>query len=158
MAFSRITKWFTTLGTLQAIPDNGQNTFALLADLAASQTQGATITRILMEMWASNDSINNPKTMDWGIVLLAGEAVSAGAFPDADDEDERVDWMGRGRMHVKTSNLNEGRDMGHMTRDLRAQRVIRDEFQQLRLIVDADANGAGGIFLTFAIRVLLKMP
>ena len=154
----RQTKWFTTLRTLQALADNTQLTFPLLADLSASQTQGATITRILIELWIANDITNNAKTMDWGIVLLAGEAVTAGGIPDAQDEDERVDWMGRGRMHVITNNISVMPNFAHMERDLRAQRIIRDEFQELRLITNLDANGTGGVFLTIFTRVLVKMP
>jgi len=111
-----------------------------------------------MEMWVRNDVVLEQKTMDWGIVLLSGEAVSAGAFPEADDEDERVDWLGRGRMFAITTTIGDGASIGHMERDLRAQRVIRDEFQQLRLILDIDATGTGGFFVTFITRVLLRMP
>ena len=158
MPRGRLLKWFTTLRTRQALADNSQLTFALLADLSASQTEGATITRILHEMWIHNDTVNNPKTMDWGIVLVSGEAAAASAFPDADDEDERVDWMVRGRMHAFASDLNHVQNNTHVERDLRAQRIIRDEFQSLRLILDADANGTGGFFVTFITRVLLRMP
>ncbi len=156
MPRGRLLKWFTTLRQLQALADNSQVTFDLLTDLSASQTQGSTITRILIEMWAVNDQAGNAKALDWGMVLISGEAASAGAFPDADDEDERVDWLGRGRMHCLTAVLNE--NTAHMERDLRAQRVIRDEFQQLRLIMDLDLNGTGGVFVTFITRVLLRMP
>ena len=111
-----------------------------------------------MEIWIANDTVLNPKTMDWGIVLLSTEAVVAGSIPDVDDEDERVDWMGRGRLHVTTDILNSSTSLAHTSRDLRAQRVIRDEFQQLSIIMDVDTNGTGGLFVTFITRVLLKMP
>jgi len=158
MPRQRLLKWFTTLRQLQALADNSQITFDLLTDLAASQTEGATITRILIEMWVRNDIVLEDKTMDWGIVLVAGAAASAGGFPDADIEDERVDWLGRGRMHAITTVIGDGASLGHMERDLRAQRVIRDEFEQLRLILDVDANGTGGLFVTFITRILVRMP
>ena len=158
MPRQRQLKWFTTLRILQALADNSQLTFDLLTDLAASQTADSTITRMLVEMWIGNDTTNNAKTMDWGIVLLAGEAVSAGAFPEADDEDERVDWLARGRMHAITNNISVMPNFAHIERDLRAQRRIRDEFQKLTLILDVDANGSGGLFVTFITRVLLRMP
>ena len=152
----RLTKWFTTLRAEQAIAINGQLTFPLLADLSASQTEGATITRILLSMWARNDTVGGAKRLDWGIVLLDGEAVSAGAFPDTDDEDERVDWMARGRMHAATAVLFE--NTSHTERDLGASRIIRDEFKSLRLIMDTDGVAAGGLFVTFFTRVLVRMP
>jgi len=158
MARGRITKWFTTLRGHQALATGSQLTFDLLVDMSASQTQGATVTRILFDLYSRNDGITQPKVMDWGIVLMAGEAASAGAFPEADDEDERVDWMGRGRMMSTMSSLGDGAALGRVSRDLRAQRVIRDEFQQLRLILDLDAVAAGGILVTFITRVLVKMP
>ena len=158
MPSRRLVKWFTTLRQLQALADNSQLTFDLLTDLAASQTQGSTITRILMSIWIRNDVVSNEKTMDWGIVLVDGEAAVAGAFPDADVEDERVDWMGRGRMHAYTSSLFVVQPHTMMERDLGASRVIRNEFQQLRLILNSDTNGTGGLFVTFITRVLVRMP
>ena len=157
MPRGRLLKWFTTLRNLQALADNSQLSFDLLDDLSASQTEGSTITRMLVEFWIQNDTINNPKTMDWGIVLLGGESVTAGAFPDADVEDERVDWIARGRMHAFTNGLHTI-PAQHVERDLRAQRIIRDEFQKLTLVLNSDTNGAGGLFVTFIIRVLLRMP
>jgi len=154
----RILKWFTTLKNGQALSDNSQITFDLLADLSVSQTEKATITRILLEFYLRNDTVQNDKVMDWGIVLLAGEAVSAGAFPDADDEDERVDWLGRGRIVNTTDLLFRPENMRFRAYDLRAQRIIRDEFQQLRLILDVDSNGTGGLFVNVFCRVLLRMP
>ena len=151
-------KWFTTLRNLQALADNSQLTFDLLTDLSASLTQGATIQRMLVDIWLRNDTIQNEKTMDWGIVLVDGEAASAGIFPDADDEDERVPWLGRGRMHVFCNVFFEANPNSYMHRDLRAQRIMRDEFKQLRLICDLDTNGAGGVFVTFSTRVLVMMP
>ena len=158
MPRGRLLKWFTTLRNLQALADNSQITFQLLEDLTVSQTEGSTITRILIEIWIRNDTVQNEKTMDWGIVLLGGEAVAAGVFPDADVEDERVDWLARGRMHGYTNGLFINQDNSHVERDLRAQRIVRDEFQQLRLIFNSDTNGTGGLFVTFITRVLLRMP
>ena len=49
MPRGRLLKWFTTLRNLQALADNSQLNFDLLDDLSTSQTEGSTITRILIE-------------------------------------------------------------------------------------------------------------
>ena len=149
-------KWFTTINAHQAIPINGQITDDLLEDMSASQTEGATVTRILLQLWARPDTINVSKMLSWGIVALDGEAVSAGAFPEADDEDERVDWLVRGALHASTAVLFE--NTSYVERDLRAQRMLRDEFKKLRIIFDVDGVAAGGLFMFYMVRVLMRMP
>ena len=158
MPRGRVLKWFTTLRNLQAIADNSFQTFNLLEDMSVADEEGSTVTRILLEMWAYNDTANNAKTMDWGIVFVNSDAVAVSAFPDADDEDERVDWLGRGRLFVITDTLNKGEAVSHAMYDLRAQRIHRVENEQLRLVCDLDLNGTGGIWLTFIARVLMRMP
>ncbi len=158
MPNGRQLKWFTTLRISQALADNSQLNFNLLSDMSATQFAGSTVTRTLMEFWILNDVVANQKVMDWGIVYMDGEAVSAGAFPDVDDEDERVDWLGRGRMVAITDVLNKPDSLVHRTYDLRSQRVNRSELDSLQLILNSDVAGSGGLFVTFIVRVLMRMP
>ena len=156
---ARTLKWFTTLRTLVAIADNEQETFDLLADMSVADMEGSTVTRMILEMWVENDVTSNPKTMDMGILWVNNDAFQVEAFPDADDEDERADWIWRGRMHSVTNNVGLSANAGgYMYRDLRAKRICRSEMDHLTLICDMDGNGTGGMFLTFMTRVLMQMP
>jgi len=154
----RTLKWFTTLRISQALVDNAQLNFDLLSDMSATQMARSTVTRLLIDFWIRNDLINNQKVMDWGILFMDQEAVSAGAFPDVDDEDERVDWMARGRMVAMTQAIGDSTAIVHKTLDLRAKRICRSELESLQLILDNDVNGTGGLFVTFSIRTLMMMP
>jgi len=158
MARDRLLKWFTTLRISQALADNSQLQFPLQADMSVTQIAGSTVTRILLEFWVRNDVVANQKVMDWGIAYISSEAVGAAAFPEADDEDERIDWMGRGRMVAITDVLGKPDALIHRMYDLRAQRINRSEFDSLRLILNSDVNGSGGLFVTFIARVLIRMP
>ena len=158
MPRGRQLKWFTTLRISQALADNSQLQFNLQADQAASQTANSTVTRILLDLWCRNDVVSNQKVLDWGIAYVSSEAVNAGAFPDADDEDERIDWLGRGRMVAITDVLGKPDNLMHRFYDLRAQRINRSEFDSLRLILNSDSNGTGGLFVTFSARCLIRMP
>ena len=153
MPNKRLVKWFTTLWAQQALAANNQITFDLLDDLSVTQTQGATIQRMLIDIWLRNDTIQGEKAFDWGIVLVSGEAQAAGVFPDPDVEDERVDWLGRGRMSVYTNALFVQPPHSYMHRDLRAQRMFRNEFQQLRLICNLDVVAGGGVLNHFTKRL-----
>jgi len=153
----RPTKWFTTLRQHQALADNSQITFDLLADMSFAIRENSTVTRIIAKVWAENDTSDNPKVLDWGIVFVDADAVVAGAFPDADDEDERVDWLVRDRLFCVLGTQTRG-GAGHSALDLRAQRKYRSELDQLRVIFDLDLNGTGGVFISFIFRVLMKTP
>jgi len=158
MPKNRTLKWFTRLQTLVALADNAQLTFNLLNDMSVADMEGSTVTRMLMEIWIRNDVAGNQKTMDWGILWVDEDAVAAGAVPDADDEDERADWIGRGRMSAVTDVLLKPDALFHAAYDLRSQRICRTEQDQLTLILDMDSNGAGGVFVSFIVRTLMRMP
>ena len=156
MPKGRALKWFTTLRKHQAIADDGQAAHQLLGDMSVADHDGATVTRILQEIWAVNDVANNPKILTWGITFVNEDARIAGAYPDTDDEDERIDWLGRGQLYVVTPVINE--NIAYAKYDLRAQRLVRHEYNKLMTIYDVDTNGTGGVFYTSFTRVLVRMP
>ena len=159
MPKGRALKWFTTLRQHQALADNAQITFDLLADASVGNADGSTVTRIIAKIWAFNDTSGNPKVLDWGIVFVDNDAAAAGAYPDADDEDERVDWMVRDRLFCYTApEAGVQVIAAHSALDLRAQRIRRTESDKLTLIMDMDLNGTGGVFVSFIVRVLMRMP
>ena len=153
----RSLKWFTTLQGHQALASGGQTSFELLAGLEKGDAKGATITRIIFDMWLLPDTINVVKLMDYGMMFLNEDAVTAGGFPDIDIESERVDFVYRGRAMACANALNLPNPAGIVHKDLRAQRICRSEEDQFRLVCDLDAVAVGGVFISFISRILIRM-
>jgi len=155
----RAVRWFTTISQDQALSDGGQLTFNLLSGMASTQFRGSTITRTVLTINTRADTIGATKHTWWGMVLVNADAVTAGAFPDADVETDRADWMIRGLITTGAPALaSEFGALGMLKMDLRSQRVIRGESTELRLIFDDLGAAAGGVFVTLLARVLVKLP
>ena len=158
MASGRTLKWFTALRSHQALASAGQTSFPLLAGLPVETAKGATITRMILDMWVLPDTINVVKVMDYGVVFINEDAVAAAAFPETDNEGERPDYIHRGRVFIAANALNLPNPAGIVHKDLRAQRICRSEEDDLRLICDLDSVAAGGVFITFMSRILIRLP
>jgi len=156
---NRTVKWFTTLRTDQVLASGLQTTFDLLAGVAVANRKGSTVTRFLLDIWMTPDTINSRKAIDFGTVWVDSDAVVAGAFPDADVETEKVDWLMRSRMVVLGPNAGSIFLQPPMrSYDIRSQRICRADNDELRLICDINAITTGGVFITFISRVLLRLP
>jgi len=156
----RAVKWFTTLLDEQALVSAGQITFDLLSGLAVANRKGSTVTRLLIDLMINPDTDGSRKLMSFGIVYVDTDAVAAGAFPDSDVADERVDWLMRGRMKVHANAAGEtvAVPMATKSYDLRAQRICRAENDQLRMIFDLNSITVGGVFVNGIIRTLVRLP
>ena len=85
---------------------------------------------------------------------MNADARAAGAFPEADDVSDRAGWMVRGVLRGKNSDLSDSSQTVHRSLDIRSQRVMRNEEDELQLVLDAFTPNA----LEWAadIRVLVK--
>ena len=157
---ARTVKWFTTLLNTQALASAGQTNFNLLADLAVANAKGSTVTRLIIDLMVHCDTDGSRKTMDLGVVWLDGDAVAAGAFPEADAASERVDWLMRGRMkiHRFAAASLDMVPIAEKAWDIRSQRICRAERDELQMICDLDALTVGGVFITGIIRTLVRLP
>jgi len=156
---ARAVKWFTTIRQAQALVDGGQITFDLLSALSQANAKGSTVTRMIMDLVTRADTLSSTKATDFGVVWMHADAVAAGAFPDADDEGERVDWLVRGQMITEPPALgSEFGGAGRKSMDLRTQRICRADDDQLRLIFDDPGLGSGGVFVDLMVRTLVKLP
>ena len=155
----RTLKWFTTLRNDQALTDGAQIEIDLLADLDVANRKGSTVTRLIIDQWIRNDTQQTFKICDTGILWLNGDAFTAGAVPDPGDESDRADWMVRFRMTNQMDATTSGsQQIEDKHLDLRAQRICRAERDQLIWVCEDSGSGTGGLFVTFAIRVLLRLP
>ncbi len=158
MVMRRKTQWYTTQTVFQDLAAAGQ-TNQLLFSAASSVTgaaKGHTVTRIIVDVGMRSNAVNQNNFMTWGIVTVNADARAAGAFPDSDELTERAGWLVRGRLLNIMDTLNESSQWTGVKLDLRSQRVIRNEDEELHLIVD---NAGSFVFeWTAFMRVLMKEP
>ena len=151
----RTLEWFTTHARAQTVTSGGQTANSMLA-LDPLLRKGATITRIIMQLTLQGLSTGLVGICDWGIVVLNGDAVIAQAFPDADVSSDRADWLARGQESVVTSVVSDGSQLVRVFRDLRAQRVIRSEEDELHFIMDQNTSGMTVQYDLFS-RILVRL-
>ena len=126
------------------------------ATFGGRHLEGATVTRMLVKLWLRSDALTQDNILDWGITKVNADARAAGAFPDPNDFLDRASWLVRDRMYNRQSNLSDGTQWTISHMDLRAQRILRNEEEELHLIL----NNSGSFVLEWAayVRVLLKLP
>ncbi len=154
----RAMKWFTSFQNDLAVADNSQANVELLDGMAIGNVKGSTITRIVLDVVGRLDTVDTFKSLRWGIVQVNSDAAAANAFPDADQESDRADWMFRSQMATIQNTLSDGAQLPRVTADLRAQRIMRSEETQLHAVFDDSGTGLGGWLVSFMIRVLMKLP
>ncbi len=153
----RPTEWFTTSRLFTLLADGAQTNETLLsaAGIGARFIKGTTITRMIIDLRLKPATIAQQTSLFWGIVVMNSDARAAGAFPDTDDVSDRPDWMIRGRMQSISENLSKLSNQDHRVIDLKSQRVLHSEEDELQLIFDNTSEGFA-IFFSLFIRVLVK--
>ncbi len=147
-------QWFSEQASEAPIALSAQLTLNILSGLLADLAKNATITRVLLSMFITPDTIAQVSHTSFGVVLVNSDAAAAGAFPDADDMTDRVDWMMRDRSRNMVSSLSDSSQSWKREYDLRGQRVIRTEESGLYIILDQSING--GVTVSTFSRVLVK--
>jgi len=152
-------QWFDTETPFGGLAGNAQANLLLynVTFQASASVKGATITRMIIDLRLQAGSVAQLTEVYWGIILVNADARAAGAFPDADDMSETAGWLARGRMMVVQSDLSDRSQWDEVHMDLRSQRVLRNEKDELHLILD---NGSASFTANWAamIRVLVKLP
>ena len=90
-----------------------------------------------------------------GLTLVNRDSSVAGAFPESDDNSDRVDWLMRDRSEQMAGSISDMTQRWRKTWDLKTQRVVRDVRTSLWLILDHSAGGGVEYFWTS--RVLMKL-
>ena len=118
--------------------------------------KGATITRLIIDFALSASSVGQRSEVFWGIVLMNADARAAGAFPDADDFTDRADWMVRVRSEVSQLDLTDSSQWDRRRLDLKSQRIIHSEEDELQFIIDSVS--AFSCIWTLFVRALVRLP
>jgi len=118
--------------------------------------RNATVTRMIVDLRLSADSVAQRIRLHWGIVIMNADARAAAAFLDPEDETDRAGWLVRGRMDVIQASLSDSSQWDRRMMDLRAQRMLRTEEDELQLIWH---NSSSFVCKFDAyLRILVKMP
>ena len=155
---NRALQWFTSISDAQTVTSGGQSANELLAGLSDTLRKGSTITRIIMQLVLHAGTVDTTfGRVKYGIVLMNQDAVSAGAFPDADVATDNVDWLVRGAEVVSATSLTDSSQFVSVFRDLRAQRMLRTGQELLEFIIDQSTSGQVIGYDLFT-RILVRLP
>lgn len=152
----RETEWFTLQRGYTALAAGGQTNETLInaTSIGARFIKGTTITRMLLDFRMKPDSVAQQCNAFAGIVVMNADARAAGAFPEADDVSDRAGWLWRARFAPMASSLSDGSQFEVRHLDIRSQRKLRTEEDELQLVID---NGDSFIVnWSVYIRVLVK--
>jgi len=158
----RALKWYTKHFTDVALASGLAIQQELLGAVDQANQKGSTVTRLIIDVWGQCDTENTRKRVDMGILWVDGDAFTAGAFPDPEIDTERADWLWRAtEQYIGTSGSSGGVfSVGPQRRswDIRSQRICRADTDMLMMLFKTNAVTTGGIFVTGAIRTLLRLP
>jgi len=124
--------------------------------LGFAAVKGATVTRTILKLWVASQALAQLNELAWGITQVNADARAASAFPDPDDMSDRAGWMIRGWELNQMSDLSNSNQWTTVNMDLRGQRVLRNEQDELHLIVHN--SGSFGLVWSAFVRVLMKLP
>ncbi len=155
---ARPMKWFTRSFRHTALASAGQARIELLSPLPVGDVKNSTVTRLIVHLEGLGDTVNTVKVASWGITFVNDDAAVAVAYPDVDDETERVDWLVRGQLVIPSGADLRDRPLPSVHYDGRSARVCRAEKDRLFLLVDLDSTDTGGVFLHGVVRVLVRLP
>ena len=150
-------EWFTHSYAFNDIAAGAQEADDVLVETSGRHLKGHTITRCLVDLWVRPTTIDQFSNTWYGLTLVNVDAAAASAFPDADVDSDNADWILRGMtVNSITGTLTDSSQWSHRRYDLRAQRVIRTDQDQLRMVWDQ--SSAGGASRAAFFRILLKLP
>ena len=158
MTMRRQTQWFTREQINSAVGSGVSDNLTLTsAGVHNTFRQGMTVTRMIIDLVLAADTLAQRNRFYWGICVVNAAARAGGAMPDPSDVTERPSWLVRGRMEVIQNSLSDASQWTRTLLDLRSQRVLRSEDDELQLLIKNGATGFGAEWSAF-IRVLVKMP
>ena len=155
---ARVKQWFSTQQSFVTLAGNAQDDLALYNAVIHGPRfiKGATVERMIIKMLLRSPVTTQDNTLFWGIVVVNSDARAALAFPEADDMSDRPGWLVRDTLENSMSNLSDAAQWSQTKMDIRTGRILRNEEDELSLVVD---NGsANALQWAIFIRVLMLLP
>ena len=156
--------WVDTLISV-SLAEAAQSSINLLGDLLSNDTQGMTLTRLLMRLTIQQHvstvgTANETSVYDMGIAVVEEDAAASGVFPDplvSGDAPPRG-WVYRTRIGLTDVAAVPSWDPQFIVEDLRGQRIIGNG--EFVLIHDNNAFIGDGFLMaiTGIVRCLFKLP
>ena len=155
----RPVEWFTVETDFLSLA-TGAQTNKLLYNAASSSSaavKGATVTRMIVDVRLRATSLAQLNKAFWGIVVINADARAANAFPDPAEMADRPGWLARGRLQTIQDSLSDASQWDKVQLDLRSQRILRAEGDELHLIFENGATGFTAEMSAF-VRTLMRLP
>jgi len=159
MRSRRPTQWYSAHIDRNALASGAITSHELFgtATVTATAVKGSTVTRFLIDLTVHPQSLTVVVNLFWGLVLLNADAVAAGGLPDPVDTSDRPDYLVRGWLQSGSGNLSDLSQDRRVSLDIRSQRIIRSEEDQLRIVFQASTSGIT-LDYSFFSRALIKRP
>ena len=151
---ARTLRWHETIIGSTALAGGAQTNHELAATIESSETRGATVTRMIIDISMHPEALTVIHETYWGITILPIEAVQAGAFPEADAIEE-ANWLVHGRMYARSENLSDSSRDPRVMLDIRSQRIFRARTDRLHIILDNQPNAVN---YSMFVRTLVRTP
>ncbi len=147
--------WVDTIDQVNILAASGQQTVDLLPVESGAARKGQTITRLILKLVIEPSVADISYRPTWGVVLVNSDALTAGAVPESNDEDDQPGWLLRDVGIAETHDVNDGSNFLRMEYDLASQRRFYNQQNRLIFEISQGASGQSLVWHLFA-RVLVK--
>jgi len=154
----RATQWFSTNQAFLSLAAGAITNVTLFGAgiQGARFIKGSTVTRMIVNIDYRADAVSQDNRVFWGIAVVNADARAANVFPQPADMSDRAGWLVRGRENVMANSRFDVTQFSRVRLDLRSQRVLRNEEEELQLIYEN--NGTNLFSTSVFIRLLIKWP
>ena len=156
----RQTEWYEDFRDFTPLVQGTSDVVRIRAavDEGAANLKGSTVTRLIGWVAVVPTVLASVSSCAWGIIVGNSDARVVGALPNPEDISDRADWMVRDRMLVNSNSLSDSSQWARRSFDLRAQRVMRSEEDELCFVIHASATNNNTMNYAVYIRALLLLP
>ena len=151
----RATQWYESIQGEELRQGATQDVDDLLSNIATGNRQGATVTRMILDLNVHPVDVTLLYEMYWGVTIISADALAALALPDPQNVDD-ADWLVHGRLIGRSANLSGKEGDDRVQVDIRSQRILRSVSDRLVLVTDVDTTG--DLDYSHMVRVLMKHP
>ena len=151
-------EWYETAATMTSLGANAQTHAVIRSaiDQGAANLRGSTVTRLVGWVALKASTLTVLAELAFGIIIVNADARIAAALPDPNDPSDRANWMYRDRLLCQSGNLSDSSQWDRIRFDIRSQRIMRSEEDELVIIFNA--GPLNNPDFAFNIRSLIKLP
>ena len=152
----RAVRWIDTIVNLTNAGVGAQNVTSLLTNLRDQERKGATLLRMIIDLWLVAQTVGTGSLISLGTIQVTDDAVAAGSVPDPADTADEAAWRWRTHMPTFTAVLNEQQSTARVQVDLRGKMTLRAVDNDFILVTDSGAS-ATDVNIDGIIRCLFRL-